>query len=407
MPLSDDHDAGLYAPSTIADRLQRRRQLAALTVTIAVLLAGALPHAARADGDPASDVLLSQPLFLPQDAGVSPTGQTQLASLLAAARRAGYELRVAVIAGPADLGSVTALWRQPQNYARFLGQELSLNYTGSLLVVMPDGYGFYRPRAPSTSEQSVLNQLTPPGQKLGTGALSAIERLAAATGHDLPAPTATTPASHSATDTLAWIVFAIGIGLIVLAWTASLRARPPRLFSRGTSSRLAQLLPVLACAVQDDLAFLDAHRHAAAELLDRGLEVGVGERGDGAAGSWHRARTSAPPNASIESRRRARRRDTRGGRPLTGAGCDRGQPLGAMAGPRRSQETRGAAGSTSRRLHIAVESGSPRLQAGRRAPPCLYRIQAGTKPTGSGSDTSGNECGSHPGTCRRTCSSPL
>ena len=101
---------------------------------------------------------------------------------------------------------------------------------------MPGGYGFYRPRGPSASEQSVLNQLTPPGQKLGTAALNAIQRLAAAAGHNLPAPTATTPTSRSSTDTLAWIVFAIGMLLIVLAWTASLRARPPRLFSRGTST---------------------------------------------------------------------------------------------------------------------------------------------------------------------------
>ena len=119
--------------------LPRRGLLAALAVTILALLAGALPHAARADGDPASDVLLAQPLYLPQDASVPPAEQTQLASLLAAAHQAGYDVRVALIAQPADLGSITALWRQPQNYARFLGQELSLNYTGALLVVMPTG----------------------------------------------------------------------------------------------------------------------------------------------------------------------------------------------------------------------------------------------------------------------------
>ncbi|HUO72320.1 MAG TPA: hypothetical protein VMU39_16240 [Solirubrobacteraceae bacterium] len=203
---------------------------------IAAVPAGGLPPAARADGDPASDVLLSQPLFLPQDAGVPATEQAQLASLLAAAHRAGYNLRVALIAGPADLGSVTALWHQPEDYARFLGQELSLNYTGAVLVVMPGGYGFYRPHGPSTSEQSALNQLTPPGKTLGTGALSAIRRLAAAAGHNLPAPTTATPTSRSSTDTLEWIVFAIGMLLIVVAWTASLRARPPRLFGGGSSA---------------------------------------------------------------------------------------------------------------------------------------------------------------------------
>jgi hypothetical protein len=201
-----------------------------------MLLAAALPHAAHADGDPASDVLLSQPLFVPQDAGVPATEQAQLASLLAAAHRAGYDLRVALIARPTDLGSITALWRQAQNYARFLGQELSLNYTGALLVVMPDGFGFYRPHGPSKREQAVLNQLAAPGEKLGTGALSASQRLAAAAGHNLPVTTATTPTTHSSTDALAWIVFALGILVIALAWTASLRARPPRLFSGGIST---------------------------------------------------------------------------------------------------------------------------------------------------------------------------
>ena len=100
---------------------------------------------------------------------------------------------------------------------------------------MPGGYGFYRPRGVSASEQSVLNQLTTPGQTLGTGALSAIQRLAAAAGHNLPVPTSTTLTSRSSTDTLAWIVFAIGMLLIVVAWTASVRARPPRHLSRGTS----------------------------------------------------------------------------------------------------------------------------------------------------------------------------
>ena len=210
--------------------------LAAASITIAALMASVLATTARADGDPASDVLLSQPLFLPQDAGVSATQQAQLASLLAAAHRSGYQLRVALIAGPTDLGSVTALWRQPQNYARFLGQELSLNYNGPLLVVMPNGYGLYHPRGPSNSEQSAVPGLPAPGRELGTAALTAIQHLAAASGHILPAPTATAPTNHSSTDLLPWIVFALGAFLIVLAWTASLRARPPRRIGPGTSS---------------------------------------------------------------------------------------------------------------------------------------------------------------------------
>ena len=40
---------------------------------------------------------------------------------------------------------------------------------------------------------------------------------------------------------------------------------------------------VFAGAVEDDFVFGDAHRNVAAEFQDRGLKVGVGEGGDGAA----------------------------------------------------------------------------------------------------------------------------
>ena len=44
-----------------------------------------------------------------------------------------------MIAHPDDLGTVSALWDKPQTYANYLGYELSLAYTGRLLVVMPSG----------------------------------------------------------------------------------------------------------------------------------------------------------------------------------------------------------------------------------------------------------------------------
>ncbi len=184
----------------------------------------------------ASDVLLSQPLYLPQDAGVPATQQAQLTALLAAAHRSGYTLRVALIAEPADLGSVTELWRQPQNYAHFLGQELSLNYNGPLLVVMPNGYGLYQPHASPNKQASAVSALSPPGRNLGPGALGAIERLAAASGHNLPTPAATTPTNSHSNDTTASIVFGIGTIIIIIAWAASLRARPPRPFGGSISS---------------------------------------------------------------------------------------------------------------------------------------------------------------------------
>ena len=80
------------------------------------------------DGDPGSDVLVYQDLFVAGDAGLSVGQQTQLGNLLKTADRTGFPIRVAIISSPSDLGAVTALWRKPQAYAKFLGYELSLAY---------------------------------------------------------------------------------------------------------------------------------------------------------------------------------------------------------------------------------------------------------------------------------------
>jgi hypothetical protein len=188
---------------------------------------------ARADG-PASDVLAAQTLFLAQDAGVPATQQAQLSAELSAARRGGYEMRVAIIASATDLGSVTELWRQPRNYARFLGAELSLVYRGPLLVVMPNGFGTYHLGRAAAAGQSALTDVRVRG--LGATALAAIQRLASASGHLLPVPSATVLPMPGKDDPVSWIVFAIGGALIAGAWVASLRARPPHLPRRNAPS---------------------------------------------------------------------------------------------------------------------------------------------------------------------------
>ena len=198
---------------------------------VLTLASGWFAAPARADGDPASDVLALQTLFLPQDAGVPLEQQRQLVALLAAARRNAYQLRVALIASSTDLGSVTELWRQPQNYAQFLGQELSLIYRGPVLVVMPNGFGLYRPGQPLSAEQTALVGVRAPAATaggLGTAALAEIRRLAAASGHVLAVPR-TAPlasATSGSAATVSWLIFAIGIALIAVAWAASLRAQP-------------------------------------------------------------------------------------------------------------------------------------------------------------------------------------
>jgi hypothetical protein len=200
-----------------------------LALGAALAIAAAPAQPALADGDPASDVLASQSLFLPQDAGVREARQEQLVALLAAARRSGVPIRVAVIASPADLGSVSELWRRPQSYARFLAQELSLVYGGSLLVVMPDGSGFHGSGPTAARAGAAIAGLAPAGAVPGLddAALTAIQRVAAAAGHPLAVPSATGHSpSASSSDTVAWLVFAAGAALIAIAWTLSLRARP-------------------------------------------------------------------------------------------------------------------------------------------------------------------------------------
>ena len=219
----------------------RAQRCIAVWVAILALASGWFAAPARADGDPASDVLAVQTLFLPQDAGVPLEQQGQLVALLAAARHDGYQLRVALIASSTDLGSVTELWRQPQNYAQFLGQELSLVYRGAVLVAMPNGFGLYRPGRPLSAEQTALAGVRTPAATAGglaTAALEAIRRLAAASGHVLAIPRTTeaSAATSGSADVVSWLAFAIGVALIVAAWTASLRAQPAHRRDRRVSA---------------------------------------------------------------------------------------------------------------------------------------------------------------------------
>ena len=127
---------------------------AVLVVVAALTLAGS----AAADGDPASDVLYLENVFLPfpapsQDAA----GGLRQAVDRAYARR--FRVKVAVIASAPDLGSVPELFNKPAQYARFLGTELRSFYVGPLLVAMPAGFGVYDGGRSTAAEEGVLRQL--------------------------------------------------------------------------------------------------------------------------------------------------------------------------------------------------------------------------------------------------------
>src|SRR5438132_7475384 len=190
--------------------MSSRRTLALLAVAAALLV----PAIAHADGDPASDYLVVQDVFFPFDVKVPAPEAGQLSTLVADAKKRGFQIRVALIAGPGDLGSVTALWRKPQQYAEFLGQELYYVYRGLLLIAMPNGYGISQRGKPLPPARTLLDRQPLPGRDLAGAAIAAVRKLAAARGIDLPLPAAPSGSSQNQ-DRL--VIAAIVAGAAALA----------------------------------------------------------------------------------------------------------------------------------------------------------------------------------------------
>jgi hypothetical protein len=159
--------------------VRRRVALAAIATLIG---AAALAGGARADGDPASDVLYVWDVFVPSPPPLKTT-VARLKRNVAAAFAKHYRVKVAVVASPSDLGAVPELFDKPSAYAKFLGQELSPIFVGPLLIVMPGGFGIYDGGRSVAAEQRVLGPLDVGGASaddLTTAAATAVQRLTAA-----------------------------------------------------------------------------------------------------------------------------------------------------------------------------------------------------------------------------------
>jgi hypothetical protein len=192
----------------------RRAVVAALLVAAGV---AASPVPAFADGDPASDFLLSQDTFLPYDANIPKEQSDRLNALVAEAKKRGFTIKVALIGKPFDLGAVPSLWQKPETYARFLGQELFFLYKGQLLVVMPNGYGVSRGGKALPSSQAVVDRLPQPGEggsALVDAATRAVPRLAAESGVRLDVRAADSGGGHTTRDRL--ILAAVAVGVVAL-----------------------------------------------------------------------------------------------------------------------------------------------------------------------------------------------
>jgi hypothetical protein len=197
------------------------RRWIALLLALAALLA---PAAARADGDPASDVLYAGFVFFPFDVKFDSVLQSQLTELAVSSKDAGIPIRVALIAKRYDLGTVGALWLKPQQYARFLAAELAFLYKGRLLIVMPNGFGFWNASKPVAGELALLKAISigPGPNGLAASAITAVQRLAAQAGHPLSKPKAA--GRSSSRDRI--LIVAGAVALLAL-WVLLFRFRRP------------------------------------------------------------------------------------------------------------------------------------------------------------------------------------
>ena len=169
----------------------RWTRLARRTAIVAALLLLCAPAVARANGDPASDYLLVQSVFLPFNAKVDRGVTADLADTIREAGKAGYPIKVAVIGTRYDLGTAFSLYNKAQKYAEFLGLELSFQYRDHLLVVMPSGFGSSINGKPDRQGIKLVKDLLGPGKDATQqikAATDAVRPLAAASGHVLPPP---------------------------------------------------------------------------------------------------------------------------------------------------------------------------------------------------------------------------
>jgi hypothetical protein len=202
--------------------------LALLVPTVALLA----PTVALADGDPASDVLLGENVFYPYTPPVSTAIQKTLGAETAAAGRAGFPIKVALIASPVDLGVIPGIFGMPQKYADFLEQEISFQTRQPLLVVMSSGYGVQGVAGPVKG--AVASLAKPAGKQsndLARAAITAVARLAGAAGHPIQGVSGIPPGGGGSGGP---IVAALALAAALTAAALALVTVRRRRVTRGT-----------------------------------------------------------------------------------------------------------------------------------------------------------------------------
>ena len=180
------------------------------------------PAAARANGDPCSDILTISDICIPTQAKIPTSTSKELTTLLTNASHKGTWIKVALLTSPGDLGLIPQLFGKPQQYARFLGQEIFYTYDGILLVVMKNGYGVFHGRTPVKRELAALRSFPKPtsgdAAELMKASIGPVRRLAAIAGTPLPKP------KSGSNDTRDRLVIAIAAVVLIALGAAAVEA---------------------------------------------------------------------------------------------------------------------------------------------------------------------------------------
>jgi hypothetical protein len=210
--------------------VRRRRALLALLL---LLFAGSVrAAAAAADADPASDVLLVQNAFFPYQPTTPPALTKAVDQALTEIHATGLQLKVAIIGSRVDLGGIPELFGQVARYGKFLETEISFRGPQPLLVVMPGGLSLQAAGSPSA-----LKGITPPAHQQSAGlartALLAIERIAAARGRPIVAPSLDAGTGGGGAGAL---VIAIAVALVLIVAGSLIWRRTRQRSRRGVAT---------------------------------------------------------------------------------------------------------------------------------------------------------------------------
>jgi hypothetical protein len=102
---------------------------------------------------------------------------------------------------------------------------------------MTDGFGLYDDGGGIAKDAAAIRgvPISPGGDGLAVATLTAVQKLAATAGHRLALPPLQDAAANDSSSAAVWILFGLGLLVIALAWTVSLRLRPLELGRRSAA----------------------------------------------------------------------------------------------------------------------------------------------------------------------------